>query len=291
VPCHFERSEKSSRWCAARRLAALGGDNAARMPCAGRRGVTPDTGMVHHSGTAGAAGSGCYCQSWTTVKGGDADVCCTTAAQRAQRDAGFVPDASLWCVMLWLEIGYWMVPDWCACRRIIIGITSGQVVHRMDELFTSISIWKSGGVRARHKPLLLLYALGRYRNGSDRLIPYRTVDRDLSRLLGRFAELKTPPRTYYPFWRLQNDGIWEIERSELISTNNQGDASKRDLDRYNVRGGLTLYLYHALVKHPQLMDDVANKILGKFFTPDLITAVLQSVGLCDVSGGSKRFSA
>lgn len=58
-----------------------------------------------------------------------------------------------------------------------------EVTHRIDRL----NVWKQGGQRAPHKPLLQLYALGRSLRGEDRLIPYAEVDHDLRKLLTEFG--------------------------------------------------------------------------------------------------------
>ena len=62
-------------------------------------------------------------------------------------------------------------------------------------LITGLNVWKRGDQRAPHKPLLLLYALGRCLQGRGRLIPYQDVDRELKKLLLEFG----PPRkSIYP---------------------------------------------------------------------------------------------
>jgi putative restriction endonuclease len=50
---------------------------------------------------------------------------------------------------------------------------------QVETLFGGIHVWTRGDERAPHKPLLLLYALGRCSRGEPRLIPYADVDRDL----------------------------------------------------------------------------------------------------------------
>ena len=51
------------------------------------------------------------------------------------------------------------------------------------ERVTSLNQWRRGGERAPHKPLLLLYALGRLqRTGSSRMA-FTEVEGDLRRLL------------------------------------------------------------------------------------------------------------
>ena len=153
-------------------------------------------------------------------------------------------------------------------------------MNDIERLLTSIKIWKSGTEQAMHKPLLLLYALGRCKRGGSRLIPYKTVDRDLSILLQRFTNVR--PRTYYPFWRLRNDGIWEVEKAELIRTTGQGDASKPDLERYNVGGGFTASIYSVLINDHSLIDSVADKLLHKFFPLNIHQEILRTVGLVGI---------
>jgi putative restriction endonuclease len=42
-------------------------------------------------------------------------------------------------------------------------MASDDILHRFDR----INVWKKHDQRAPHKPLLVLYALGRWHNGSD----------------------------------------------------------------------------------------------------------------------------
>jgi putative restriction endonuclease len=41
-----------------------------------------------------------------------------------------------------------------------------------------LSVWKKDGVRAPHKPLLLLYALGQFQNGMQVSLPYNLIKRE-----------------------------------------------------------------------------------------------------------------
>lgn len=149
----------------------------------------------------------------------------------------------------------------------------------IEYLFTSVNVWKQGGELALHKPLLLLFALGHYRNGGERLIPYKVADRNLILLFRQFAVNSAPPRTYFPFWRLRNDAIWEVERSELIRTTSQGDAWKTDLEKYNVGGGLTATIHACLLHDLALFDVAADAIIQRFFAGYMRQELLQAVGL------------
>jgi putative restriction endonuclease len=77
------------------------------------------------------------------------------------------------------------------------------------ERVTSLNQWRRGGERAPHKPLLLLYALGRLqRTGSSRMA-FAEAEGDLRRLLEEFG----PPRSTspgYPFHHLTTDGLWVV---------------------------------------------------------------------------------
>ena len=61
--------------------------------------------------------------------------------------------------------------------------------------------WTRGGTRAPHKPLLLLYALGRFQQDAAGELRYSAVEEDLQRLL---TEYGPPNRTTpaYPFHHL-----------------------------------------------------------------------------------------
>src|SRR5262245_50527103 len=76
-----------------------------------------------------------------------------------------------------------------------------EVLERFDRL----NVWKRGGQRAPHKPLLVLYALGQWQRGDRADLPFREVDRDLTDLLKEFGPPRQAHHPEYPFWRLQRD--------------------------------------------------------------------------------------
>ena len=53
----------------------------------------------------------------------------------------------------------------------------------LEGAFSRLNVWRCGGERAPHKPLLALYALGRCARGEPRLIPYRDIDERVRELL------------------------------------------------------------------------------------------------------------
>jgi putative restriction endonuclease len=76
----------------------------------------------------------------------------------------------------------------------------------IKEKFDAITVWKRGGERAPHKPLLALYAIGRALRGEPRMIGYAQVDSDLRKLLIEFGHRRKSYHPEFRFWHLQTDG-------------------------------------------------------------------------------------
>ena len=64
--------------------------------------------------------------------------------------------------------------------------------------FQNLNLWKSKGQRAVHKPLLVLYAIGKLLRGENRLISYADAEDDLQNLLKEFGPLKINSPTSVP---------------------------------------------------------------------------------------------
>lgn len=79
------------------------------------------------------------------------------------------------------------------------------ILNRFDDL----SIWKKGDQRAAHKPLLVLYTLGRWQRGQSD-VTFREAEPDLTALLREFGPPRKSDHPEQPFWRLQRDGVWTV---------------------------------------------------------------------------------
>ena len=81
------------------------------------------------------------------------------------------------------------------------------------ERVTSVRAWKRGDERAPHKPLLLLFLLGRIQRTGTSTVAFAEAEQPLAQLLNEFG----PPRKSsmaYPFHHLQNDGFWTVETQD-----------------------------------------------------------------------------
>src|SRR3954453_11760364 len=79
------------------------------------------------------------------------------------------------------------------------------ILKRFDDL----GVWKQGDQRAPHKPLLVLYAPGRWQRGLID-VTFREVEPNLTALLREFGPPRKSDHPEQPFWRLQRDGVWTV---------------------------------------------------------------------------------
>ena len=145
--------------------------------------------------------------------------------------------------------------------------------------FQNLNLWKSGEKRAPHKPLLVIYAIGKLLQGENRLIPYSKIDQDLGELLKEFGPGQTNSGTQYPFWRLQNDGIWEVSDADKIGLTKSGDALKGDLDSYNVSGGFLEAIVQQLQQDSKLASEIIHDLLHAHFPASIHEDILQAAGI------------
>jgi len=128
--------------------------------------------------------------------------------------------------------------------------------EEIRERFNTITVWQRGSERAPHKPLLALYAIAKLLRGEPRMISYAEIDRDLSRLLVEFGPRRQSYHPEYPFWRLQNDGLWELSQTERLSVRRGNtDAKKSELLEYKVQGGFPPEVFEELSRN-KILDAV-----------------------------------
>jgi putative restriction endonuclease len=152
----------------------------------------------------------------------------------------------------------------------------------IDELikqFASLGTWVRGHQEAPHKPLLVLYALGRWQRGITDDIPYPEVDVALGALLRRFGPSRKSVHPEYPFWRLQRDGVW-IVRSDgpMRSRASNTDPLKSELIAKHARGGFADDVKRALEQEPSLAVAIASQLLERHFPRTRHVDILQAVG-------------
>ena len=151
-----------------------------------------------------------------------------------------------------------------------------QILQRFETLHQ----WRSGGERAPHKPLLVLYAIGKLLRGEDRLISYADdIEENLKNLLREFGPRRDSYNPQFPFWRLQNDGIWEVSNAGKIGLTPSGDAHITDLRNYNASGGFNETISEQLQNDSELTFEIIQSLLDAHFPPSLHDDILQAVDI------------
>ena len=144
----------------------------------------------------------------------------------------------------------------------------------------NLTIWQRRGERAPHKPLLMLYALGRVLRGEPRLVPFETIDAKMRELLLEFGPPRRSLHPEYPFWRLQNDGLWIVESDGPMTPRvGHEDPRKSELIARQARGGFPQELQRVLQASPPLVHRLADQLLSAHFPETTHEDILASVGL------------
>ena len=154
--------------------------------------------------------------------------------------------------------------------------------------FQAFIVWERHGERAPHKPLLILYAIGKLLLGEERLC-YKEIEDDLCDLLKEFGPWRENYRPQDPFWRLKNarnpkDRIWEIPNADIINEGRRsdgtstGDALIGDLREHGV-GGFLSPIADQLRSDVGLRFEVVGRLLGSHFPVTYHADILQTVGI------------
>ncbi len=158
--------------------------------------------------------------------------------------------------------------------------------REIREKFQKLNIWQNGDERAPHKPLLVLYAIGKLLRGEDRLLSYADIEEDLRNLLKDFGPWRQNYRPQDPFWRLRNDEdtVWEIPDEdrirEIMRSDGRptGDAVIQDLRQYGV-GGFIEPIAQKFQRNHRLAFEVTHDLLDSHFPVTYHEDILQTVGI------------
>lgn len=146
--------------------------------------------------------------------------------------------------------------------------------------FDALHVFGRGGLRAPHKPLLVLYALGRLKHAGDERISFEASEEPIRDLIRAYAPPRSNARPNDPFRFLESDGCWRLDaqdRARLIDAS--GNARIGELRRQHVTGGFTAEWLARFRAEPALIDEVALAVLRQHFPPSLHEEILERAGL------------
>jgi putative restriction endonuclease len=166
-----------------------------------------------------------------------------------------------------------------------------EIPRFITDRVRKLNVWKRGGERAPHKPLLLLLALARITQGCERLATFGELQKPLTRLLRRYGPSRKSVHPEYPFWRLQTDDLWEVTNSDgLIRRVGSSDPKKSELLRTTVYGGFPMLQWEEFKEHRSLLERIAARLLHGHFPESLHGDILNDVGLSMSSTVFRRSS-
>ncbi len=153
-------------------------------------------------------------------------------------------------------------------------MTKEEIIQK----FQNLNVWKRGDQRAPHKPLVILYAIGKLLRGEESLL-YREMEEDIRNLLRKFGPTRRSYSPQFPFWRLQNDEIWQVSETDSITLTSGGDPRVTDLRAYNVFGSFKNDIRTHLQNDSELTCEIVRIVLNGHFRPSLHTDILHAVGI------------
>ncbi|MGC5397535.1 HNH endonuclease [Streptomyces sp. DT20] len=89
----------------------------------------------------------------------------------------------------------------------------GGTTMRRDDVFRALSNLKvhiNDGRPSRHKPITLLWAIGRLAAHQDRMVRWETFRDEVGPLLRDFGLPESRVTPEYPFWHLRSSGLWDV---------------------------------------------------------------------------------
>lgn len=161
-----------------------------------------------------------------------------------------------------------------------MAISNANSTERVKKLISGVRLWTRGKVRAPHKPLLLLLALGRVQRGEPRLVPFVEIEEKLAKLLQRYGPTRASHHPAYPFWRLQNDGVWDVKtESSMRSRLSNSDPPVSELRRAKASGGFNKGVDDLLRNDRSFVALLARATLEAHFSDTMWNNILEDVGL------------
>ena len=109
---------------------------------------------------------------------------------------------------------------------------------------------------------------------------YEEISPELTDLLREFGPSRRTYHPEYPFWRLQNDGLWVVKSDRpMRSRESNSDPPKTELLEARAAGALAPDLELAIQDYPELITSIASRILNSHFPLSIHEDILAAVGL------------
>lgn len=149
--------------------------------------------------------------------------------------------------------------------------------------FQNLRVWSRYGVRAPYKPMLAIWPIGRCLDDKPRMVAFNSVDIELTKLIRLFGPYHGNVPAEQPFWRMQRDGVWEVDIRDLDILDSSGFPRVPMLREHGIMGGLKESCYKAMQDDPNLAWRAVLSLLESHFPASLHDDILQATGFLDPS--------
>ena len=150
-------------------------------------------------------------------------------------------------------------------------LTESEILRTLSNLNVNVR----GDVRAPHKPLLALLAIGRWEAGSPQVL-LADIEDKLKELLVAFGPPTKQQQPELPYWHLQGDGIWRVEDAGDLPRQKGGFPMLAGLR--NAHGSFSDDVQHALLNET-FRKECIQTLLDNYFPESLHEDILGSVGI------------
>lgn len=147
------------------------------------------------------------------------------------------------------------------------------------EKFRNIRTFREKGKISLHKPILLLYVLAQCHHKKERMLNFYSIDKAFKSLFLNLSINGKYENSHYPFGKLENDGIWEVENSKNLKRTSVGHLSKKELLDENIHGGFIEEIYSSLLTDEKLLKEIFKLILFTYVNENLHKKVLTSLNI------------
>ena len=148
---------------------------------------------------------------------------------------------------------------------------------------------KKHGKNAINKPLLLLCALGRYWNGSNRMMHFSEIAKPLRHLFEIVGENRHREEALFPFVHMCNDGVWELTGkksiNEWVGKGSGRRPSLKDANESDLMGGIDEYTYKRIINDKVFLLKLVFEVLDKYFgnkEKSTWVELLYAIGIPDI---------
>jgi len=135
--------------------------------------------------------------------------------------------------------------------------------YKLTSVIIEFKQWKNGTLRAPHKPILFLYALGQWQQG-NKVLSWEQTQPILTKLLNQFGTPSRKQTPENPWGRLYKDNLWQLN-PHAFEIN--GNFSAKVFKETQSTGQLSKEIQEYLSDRPEELLHWVREILDDQFPP------------------------